>query len=83
MMEEKLQRLLSNKGTPEWCGLLEMVIGQIGNYMIRKWDYELAEKYHPDIFKFTVEDFMRAERVEDIPKDWLAYVYACMESVGL
>lgn len=82
-MGEKLQKLLDNKDTPDWCLLLEEVIGQIDNYMSRIGKYDLAEKYHPDIFKFTVEDFMRAERVEDIPKDWLAYVYACMESVGL
>ena len=73
-MEEKLQELLKGKATPEWCALLEEIIGQIGNYMNREWDYDLAEKYHPDIFAFTVED---------IPEDWLAFAYACVERVGL
>lgn len=82
-MEEKLQELLKGKATPEWCALLEEIIGQIGNYMNREWDYDLAEKYHPDIFAFTVEDFMRAEKVEDIPEDWLAFACACVERVGL
>ena len=83
MMKEKLQRLLDDKGTPEWCALLELVTEQIGNYLIGEWDYDLAEKYHPDIITFTMDDFEASKTVEEIPEDWLRYAYACMERIGL
>lgn len=82
-MEKKLQYLLEHKDTPQWCGLLEEVLGQIANYMNRIGDYSLAEKYHPNLKEFGTSEFVRAMSVEEIPKDWLAYVYACMEKIGL
>ena len=83
MMEKRLQKLLDDKGTPEWCALLELMIGQLGNLLVRKWDYEIAEKYRPNMKNFTMEDFIASRHIEDIPEDWLAYAYACMRSLGL
>lgn len=82
-MGEKLQKLLENKNTPQWSGLLEEVLGQIANYMNRFGDYSLAEEYHPNLKQFSTSDFVIARSVEDIPEDWLKYVYACMEKIGL
>ena len=82
-MEKKLQRLLENKDTPQWCELLEEVLGQIANFMNRIGDYSLAEEYHPNIEAFSTSDFVMARSVEEIPEDWLKYVYACMEGIGL
>ena len=82
-MEKKLQRLLENKDTPQWCELLEEVLGQIANFMNRIGDYSLAEEYHPNIKAFSTSDFVMARSVEEIPEDWLKYVYACMEGIGL
>ncbi len=82
-MKERLQWLLENKGTPEWCGLLELISGQIGSYVNQEWDYDIVEKHHPNIDKFTFEDFVKVKRVEKIPDDWLRFVYACMKRLGL
>ncbi len=82
-MKDKLQRLLDNKEMPEWCGLLEEMIGQMANYINRIGDYDLAEMYHPRIDIFTMDDFMGASKVEKIPSDWRNFAYACMKRVGL
>lgn len=82
-MEKKLQNLLEHKDTPEWCELLEEVLGQIANYMNRIGDYSLAEEYHPNLKGFSTSDFVMARSAEEIPEDWLRYVYACMERIGL
>lgn len=82
-MEKKLQNLLEHKDTPQWCELLEEVLGQIANYMNRIGDYSLAEEYHPNLKQFSTSDFVMARSVEEIPEDWLKYAYACMEKIGL
>lgn len=82
-MEEKLQKLLDDKMTPEWCALLEEVFGQIANYINRIGDYDLAELYHPNMKEFGASDFGMAKKVDEIPEDWLRYVYACMGRIGL
>ena len=82
-MEKKLQNLLEHKDTPQWCELLEEVLGQIANYMNRFGDYSLAEEYHPNLKQFSTSDFVMARSVEEIPEDWLKYAYACMEKIGL
>ena len=78
-MIDKLQRLLDDKTNPAWCNLLEVSFGEIANKLNDIGDYELAEKYHPNIFAFTEDDFMASTDATKIPKDWLAFVGACME----
>ena len=83
-MEEKLQELLSLSGVaPDWSYLIEEMTGQADNYFNKIGDYSIFEEYRPKAKEFTMDDFMRARRVEDIPEDWLAYAYACMEKIGL
>ncbi len=82
-MEDKLQKLLDDKATPMWSRLLEEAIGQVANYMNRIGDYSIAEEFHPNMKEFTMDNFISARWVEDIPKDWLAFIYACMERIGL
>lgn len=82
-MKEKLQKLLNNKDTPEWCGLLEEMIGQIDNYLSGIGECELAEEHHPDIFSYSMDEFMEESKVEEIPSDWKEYAYACIKKVGI
>jgi hypothetical protein len=59
--------------------LMEVASGEISNYHIRKYDYELAEKYDPDTVRFSVDDLLSCGSVDDIPDDWQQYLYACIE----
>ena len=77
--KEQLQEILDTKPGPIWCLLMEVASGEISNYKIGMYDYELAKKYRPDIFRFTEDDLLRCEKVDDIPEDWLKYLYACIE----
>ena len=64
---------------PFRCGLFEVMFGEISNYHIRMYDYELAKKYKPDIFTFTENDVLMCHRFVDLPEDWQRYALACIE----
>lgn len=81
--KERLQKILDTKPGPIWCWLMEEATGEIGNYMIRKWEYDLAEKYHPDIFRFTVDDLLNCDSADDIPEDWIKYLCACIDKYDI
>jgi len=74
-----------NKGTeyfehkPLRCGLFEVMFGEISNYRIRMYDYELAKKYKPDNFAFTEDDVIMCQCFADLPEDWQRYALACIE----
>ena len=59
--------------------LIEVSSGEISNYMSQIGDYELAEKYHPDIIRFTQDDVLMATDAKAIPSDWVRYLNACIE----
>ena len=82
-MKDKLKEIIDNRPGPLWCMLMEVASGEISNYHIRQYDYELAEKYHPDTFRFNVDDLLKCESVEDIPEDWRQYLYACIEKYNI
>ena len=77
-----LDKLLGEKISPTWCGLLEEMDGQISNYMTRIGEYELAKQYHPNIKNYSLNDFMFASSIDDIPEDWLQFACACLEKMG-
>ena len=82
MIENKrnhLNEILQDRPGPLWCKLMETACGEISNYHIRDYDYELAEKYQPDTLSFSQNDLLRCECVDDIPEDWLQYLYACID----
>lgn len=76
-----LDKLLGEKISPAWCGLLEEMDGQIANSKNRIGEYELAKQYHPNIKNYSLNDFMFANSIDDIPEDWLQFACACLEKM--
>lgn len=69
--------------SPLWCYLKEAMCGEVSNRLAQIGDYELAEKYQPDIFSFTQEDVMRCTDIDDLPADWRKLADACIEKYNI
>jgi hypothetical protein len=74
---------LYNTDSPYWCWLKEEMLGEVSNRLNRIGDYELAEKYQPDIFSFTQEDVMQCTDIDDLPADWRKLADACIEKYNI
>jgi hypothetical protein len=59
--------------------LFEIMFGEISNKNINMYDFDLAEKYMPDIKAFTVEDVLHCQHFDDLPDDWQRYALAFIE----
>lgn len=64
---------------PLRCGLFEAMFGELSNYRIQMYDYELAKKYRPNYIIFSEDDVMRCQFFKDLPEDWQRYALACID----
>ena len=64
---------------PFRCGLFEVMFGELSNYRIRMYDYELAKKYRPNYIVFSEDDVVRCQHFSDLPEDWQRYALACID----
>lgn len=71
--------VFSFENEPFRCGLFEVMFGEISNFMIGMYEYELAKKYHPDINAFTENDVISCQHFDDLPTDWQQFALACIE----
>ncbi len=69
--------------SPYWCRLKELMLGEVSNRLNQIGDYELAEKFKPDIFSFTQEDVMKCANIKHLPTDWKHFAFACMKKYDL
>lgn len=69
--------------SPYWSRLKEVMCGEVSNRLQGIGDYELAEKYRPDIFRFTQLEVMQCTDIGDLPDDWRALADACIKKYGI
>lgn len=69
--------------SPYWCKLKEIMLGEVSNRLNQIGDYELAEKFRPNISSFTQEDVMKCVNIKHLPTDWKHFAFACMKKYGL
>jgi len=57
-------------GSPQFCRLKELLTGEASDYTSgydRKNDFA---KIMPDIFKYTQDDVIKCQDIDDMPDDW-------------
>lgn len=69
--------------SPFWCRTKEAALGEVSNWNIRQYDYELAERYQPDQRAFSQYDVMQCASIDDLPADWRALFEACIEKYDI
>lgn len=83
MADKTAQRNLYRAPSPFWCRVKEVALGEVSNWNIKRYDYELAEKYRPDQRAFSQYDVMQCDSIDKLPDDWRALAYACIEKYNI